>query len=666
MNLSEKLKWFRKPSKAGRKMIKFETREAAWNFWHRNSTASTLTSRPARLRVADKPRVQESLKFVQTTRQVSVRNKPYFESIHFTVTETMKNLFRKFLTENPDHNISYGTFLSLKPFYVRAAGTKDFEMCVCKKHLHARRSIDALIKVCEKQLIVLDEINDYYSFFNYMNRECTDCETAGYISWECVKEKDKLCKHVSPRWEALSQRILSEHDPNTTVKFEHFVKVEVVTKKGKAVERLAAVSIMANAEFLVDFISKMLAKIQFHRNHLKHYRSTLPILRQWFADSNHLDVDYSENLKIPVKYEPQSLHWSHTQVTVHSGILKTPMCKSYHPYISNDRKHDQAFAQVCIEKMIENIPVEFKDRPIIIESDNCTAQYKSVTHFWLIQDLAKRLDTTIVRVYGIAEHGKGEVDHVGGVAKTSVRREVANGSLFINAGDIVSFLQNKFEEKESPRYVIDEITDQAERLRNICRLKNFSSIEGSSKFQVMVFRPNNPKILAAERICICSECEESYGSCSLFKEYEMVVGDLNHTSLRSDGALIQNEKVRVTSDFIIPGTVCAIAASDNSSDTVWFVLISSDEMSSNDVTTDDYGHSIPQGEEYFKGHYLEKHSSKRSADYYQATNKISLISKASVVYPFVDFEKNNKDLVIITNVELCQIIAFVEHYEFTE
>ena len=35
-----------------------------------------------------------------------------------------------------------------------------------------------------------------------------------------------------------------------------------------------------------------------------------------------LDIDFSENLTVLVKEEPQSLHWSNDKITVHSGILK--------------------------------------------------------------------------------------------------------------------------------------------------------------------------------------------------------------------------------------------------------------------------------------------------------------------------------------------------------
>jgi len=239
------------------------------------------------LRIDDKPRVQEGLKFVETTQQVLIRNRPFFQSIHFTITETMKKLYQNFLLENPEHTISYGTFLALKPVYVRAAGAKDLETCACKKHMHARQSINALIKLCEKELVVLDEIKDYYSFFEHIKKDCGKCKT-GHIPWECVAEKNNLCDHIQARWEALSQRILADIEPNTRERFEYFVKVEEVTKKEKTVQRLQAVTTMTNAEYLVEFITKNLAKIQFHRNQLKHYRGTLPILRERFSECTYL------------------------------------------------------------------------------------------------------------------------------------------------------------------------------------------------------------------------------------------------------------------------------------------------------------------------------------------------------------------------------------------
>ena len=80
-------------------------------------------------------------------------------------------------------------------------------------------------------------------------------------------------------------------------------------------------------------------------------------------------------MSIPVKHEQQSLHWSHEQVTIHSGIVKLPTGdKSYHPYVSDDRKHDQHFAQSCLERMLEAPEVQVFDMSAIIESDNHSGQ----------------------------------------------------------------------------------------------------------------------------------------------------------------------------------------------------------------------------------------------------------------------------------------------------
>ena len=115
------------------------------------------------------------------------------------------------------------------------------------------------------------------------------------------------------------------------------------------------------------------------------------------------------------------MHWSHQQVTIHSGIRKIKGEKSYHPYVSNDLKHDQQFMQLAITEMLREVEIQ-ADEYIVIESDNCSSQYKSSAHFHGMQLLTNNWNVNIIRVYGIAEHGKGEVDHVGGLTKTVVRR----------------------------------------------------------------------------------------------------------------------------------------------------------------------------------------------------------------------------------------------------
>ena len=152
-----------------------------------------------------------------------------------------------------------------------------------------------------------------------------------------------------------------------------------------------------------------------------------------------LDVDFAENLTIPVKCEPQALHWCNDQATVHSGIFKANGMKSYHPYLSDSKIHDQVLADLAIKEMLSEADISDFD-VIIIESDNCSGQYKSAQHLHDMQNLANLHNKTVIKPYSVAGHGKGEVDHVGGVAKFSIRMKVAAGGTFTNSEEMVEYL----------------------------------------------------------------------------------------------------------------------------------------------------------------------------------------------------------------------------------
>ena len=148
LDLKDSIFKVRKPTKAGRKLTSFETRSLVWEYWHKESTPSTITSRPAKLKVSDKCKIQTNLEFVDTV--TFVKNKRgilfYLNPWRFT-NDTTKCLYTKFLETHREHSVSYGTFLSLKPFYVRGATANDVEMCCCKMHLHARWSIQVLLRL---------------------------------------------------------------------------------------------------------------------------------------------------------------------------------------------------------------------------------------------------------------------------------------------------------------------------------------------------------------------------------------------------------------------------------------------------------------------------------------------------------------------------------------
>ena len=205
---------------------------------------------------------------------------------------------------------------------------------------------------------------------------------------------------------------------------------------------------------------------------------------------------------------------------------------------------------------------------------------------------------------------------------------------------MVEFLNNKFKDHSSPNYVIKNIDGkQLEDDRSALKLKSFQTIEGSSKFQTMIFNPNSDYLKAAPRMCFCENCQTEYGSCDLFLPYELSIQDINQVFLRSDipeATAPHNDGDDLLTDFVTTDSVVAIAADHNSLDTFWFVKISDNSCTANGNEIDDYGNIIADRSKYIKGQFLEFLHENNSKKNYKLSNKVIFFYKESILYPFVN------------------------------
>ena len=153
----------------------------------------------------------------------------------------------------------------------------------------------------------------------------------------------------------------------------------------------------------------------------------------------------------------------------------------------------------------------------IIESGKCSSQYKSAQHFDNIQNICNMIGVPIIRLFSVTGHGKGEVNHVEGLAKSSTRQYVGAGGKVLNATDFKDFLETMFTEKPNPTFFLKltDVDDLADSWAE-ARLKKYLMIEGSDNFQVIVFQSNSTTFKAAFHLCICDWWLIDYGSCSLF------------------------------------------------------------------------------------------------------------------------------------------------------
>ena len=199
-----------------------------------------------------------------------------------------------------------------------------------------------------------------------------------------------------------------------------------------------------------------------------------------FKQCASVDIDFSENLTVAVKFEPQPLHWCHQQVTVHSGILKYNGKKNYIAHFSGDRKYDQLFVDNAVKNIIGNADLT-STSAILIQSDNCSSQYKSARHFSHLQKLANSQQKEVLCLWSIAGHGKGEVDYVGGVAKIAIKHAISNDFFFENSSDMVQYLSDKFLNNLLYRFrEVDVKALEEERAED--SLNVYDTVDGSSTF----------------------------------------------------------------------------------------------------------------------------------------------------------------------------------------
>ena len=303
--------------------------------------------------------------------EVDKRNRRYFQAQWLTLTMTVMELYTKYIKENPEHAVSWGMFLALRPFYMRSATTKDIEVCCCKLHLHARWAVRSLITCCKKQEIDLGQVTTYETFFERITEFCPT-STSTYIPWECTPDKKTVCEEIGKKWNNLRSYVEEIADSTVTVTMSKFVKTTYQKKNGEEGTRLELVHNSVDMSAICDFIAELLPSIINHRNELKHYRQTIHDFRQ-LTNCIAIDVDFSEKLKVPTKMQAQSQHWNQKGITVHSGVHKQEGIKAYHAYLSEDPYQDQAFVDAVIRKMLDECNL-CEGCTLMLESDNCSSQ----------------------------------------------------------------------------------------------------------------------------------------------------------------------------------------------------------------------------------------------------------------------------------------------------
>ena len=92
-------------------------------------------------------------------------------------------------------NVSVGTTLSLRPFFISFATEKEMALCLCKICLNAKLLFEPLIMQAKKdQYDVTESISEFFMY----NCNCPKSEN-GYYKWKCVSGSCSDCKSTKPQ-----------------------------------------------------------------------------------------------------------------------------------------------------------------------------------------------------------------------------------------------------------------------------------------------------------------------------------------------------------------------------------------------------------------------------------------------------------------------------------
>ena len=134
-----------------------------------------------------------------------------------------------------------------------------------------------------------------------------------------------------------------------------------------------------------------------------------------------------QNYMIIFQDEPQSVHWDHTQTTIHPIVNfyfkegESVVTVEEHIMITVDGSHDKfavnTFEQASLDHLKKN---GFIPTHIIQFNDKCSGQYKGRGTFQFVS----YSDVPKLKMYFGARHGKGPADGAVGRVKAAATRAV--------------------------------------------------------------------------------------------------------------------------------------------------------------------------------------------------------------------------------------------------
>ncbi|XP_053391572.1 uncharacterized protein LOC123539851 [Mercenaria mercenaria] len=418
------------------------------------------------------------------------------------LTETIQQIHKRFLNENPDLKVSLSQFRKLRPKEVLTVKHQKFMSCLCEYCLNAQFKIDSINQAMKYHKIDLEIESKYHAV------AITLCDKlTGNSERSCLERKCEECG-TSKLKTFLNPLIQADDSKEHTWKKW---KLGLVGTASKSVKRQILVEEKGSLSALIDELLECLEMLALHLFTARwQYKQFNDISKNVPENVVVTIADFSENYRCVSQDEIQSAYYSYSQVSVFPMIAyyKCPDCEDVVQesavFISDDLNHDAMAVNLFSKLMFEHISSHVKVEQEIQFSDGCAAQFKSKVPFFHV---AETITHKMERAFFGSRHGKSPCDALGGLIKKQAETHVRSRKGTIQSAkalynfcneNLTLHTNEKCEHKKRVFFYVDEV--QRSQLP-----KDLKTLKGTR--QVHHVRRVAPGVVQSRFLsCFCKVC----------------------------------------------------------------------------------------------------------------------------------------------------------------
>lgn len=407
------------------------------------------------------------------------------------LTDYIKNLYDKYLSENPDADISLSTFQRLRPKNILLTSFISRNTCQCIHHQNMALKVQAL-------------------------------------------RKSGIKIGQNPESLIPNQHDLDEILKDLPANFEYKIWKKVEVEPGKM--RMKVVDQQTDASTFRENLKKQMKDFTDHVNRVKEQYSQVRDLKANLPnDEMILQMDFAENFSCRSLNEIQTAYWNQSMVTLHPVVayFKEGDILKHQSFVvvSDEMSHSASTVCAFIDKLMPCLKLLKPNmKTVHYWTDSPSSQYRNRYIFYTIANHQNIYQIRGRWNYFEAGHGKGPCDGLGGTVKRMADEAINQGHTTIqDAADFYKWGSTSTMTGVRFLYVPKSETQQKhEEMNNIVT----KPLKGTMKLHAIGVEESH--LMTRETSCYCNICIKGH-YCRTWEKQNTIVANLTENETETNG-----------------------------------------------------------------------------------------------------------------------------------